>query len=268
MHIGPHGSRVLVAGPRNQRGRSAAGRWASVKLSLACAAVLLLFLGTSSIPAGADPTAVPLDAIGRVLDVDKEFKCTGFILASVNRTSAGPYTRYYESTLGWYENTLVTAGHCFEHVKYFRARNGATHTVQAIVGYSDHHNGYDVLVARFNTGTPMPSLEPAYAHELHPGEALMLVGYGRSALQVNVNPFLGYSAQGDLIVNGVSGPGDSGSPVLIPGTRKVVGILHSGTVDVPEEARRNPYFCLFQSCPSSRPYYATPIDRLQGIARW
>jgi len=238
------------------------------KVALAGTAALLLLFGPSSIAAVADPATVPLDAIGRILDGDKQFKCTGFILASVNRTSTVSSTRSYESALGWFENTLVTAGHCFEYVKYFRSSNGQTHAIQSIVGYSDHFHGYDVLVARFNTGSPMASLEPAYRQEIRPGDRLMLVGYGRNALQVNVNPFLGYNDQGDLIVNGVSGPGDSGSPVLLPGTRKVVGILHSGTVDVPDEGRHNPYFCLFQSCPSTRPYYATPIDRLQGLARW
>ncbi len=262
-HVGPQGS----TDPAANASRICPRRRESLKLCLIVAVMLLASLGNPATPAAADPYAIPLNAIGRVLDEEKQFKCTGFIIASVNRRVAAPVARYYESAPGWYENTLISAGHCLEHVKYFSA-NGKTHAVQAIVGYSDHKHGYDILVARFSTAAAMPALEPAYRYEPHPGESFMLVGFGRTALQVNVNPFVGYNDRGDLIVDGISGPGDSGSPVLLPGTRKVVGILHSGTVDVPDEGRNNPYFCMFQSCPSTRPYYATPIDRIQGLARW
>jgi hypothetical protein len=227
----------------------------------------LISFGALTAPATADSYVIPLDAIGRVLDSDNEFKCTGFIIASVSHRPAVTSSRYDGDARGWYENTLITAGHCLEHTHFFLAKNGQTYRIQNIVGYSDHKYGYDVLVAKFTTTAAMPTLEPTYRHTLSPGEPLMHIGYGRTVLQIKVNPFVGYSNRGDLIVDGISGPGDSGSPILLPGTRMVIGILHTGTVDVPQEARSNPYFCMFQSCPSTRPYYATPIDRIQGLAR-
>ncbi len=229
--------------------------------------VSVVALGASRNPAAADPYIFPVDAVGRVLDGDKLFKCTGFVIESKKRTAVAPSERYYEHASTWYENTLVTAGHCLEHIKYFTSKNGHLHLVQTVVGYSNHQNGYDVLVARFSSFTVMPTLEPQYAYTIQPGEKLLLLGYGRTSLQINVNPFVGYSEQGDLIVDGLSGPGDSGSPVILPGTRSVVGILHSGTVNVPLEGRDNPYYCMFQSCPSTAPYHATPIDRILGILR-
>ncbi len=229
--------------------------------------VVLFMLVAARPPAAAEPYIIPLDAVGRVLDADHLFKCTGFVVESKKRTAAAPGALYYEHVSVWYENFLVTAGHCLVHVKYFASRDGYAHAVHSIVGYSDHQNGFDVLVATFTTFTPVPTLEPVYAYTLQPGEKLMMLGYGRTALQINVNPFLGYSGRGDLIVDGISGPGDSGSPVLIPGTRKVVGILHSGTVNVPLEGQNNPYYCMFQSCASTAPYHAAPIDRIQGIIR-
>lgn len=238
------------------------------RLALVLATLLLLPLGLLTRPATADPVLIPLDAIGRVLDSDNQFKCTGFIIASIHRTPPAPSARYSDTLTGWYENTLITAGHCLEYAKYFTSKDGQTHPIQTIVGFSDHTHGYDILIARFNTVAALPALEPAYHHPLNAGDSLMHIGYGRTALQINVNPFVGYSDRGDLVVDGISGPGDSGSPILLPGTRKVVGILHSGTVDVPDEGRGNPYYCLFQSCASTRPYYATPIDRIESLARW
>jgi len=229
---------------------------------------VLISLGALAYPATADSYVIPLDAIGRVLDSDYEFKCTGFIIASVSHRPAVTSSRFYGEARGWYENMLITAGHCLDHTHFFLAKNGQTHTIQNIVAYSDHQSGYDILVAKFTTSASMPTLEPAYGHTLSPGDPLMLVGYGRTVLQIKVNPFVGYNNRGDLIVDGISGPGDSGSPILLPGTRMVVGILHTGTVDVPQEGRSNPYFCMFESCPSTHPYFATPIDRIQAMARW
>lgn len=256
--------------PADGRCRSGSRRRAwlcGMQLGLTVSLALLLAFGTLTDPAAADSIRVPLGAIGRVLDHDNQFKCTGFIIASVLHRPTPSPTRASVGATAWYENTMVTAGHCLEHTHFFLARDGLLHTIHNIVGYSDHESGYDVLIAKFATSTVMSTLDPAYRYTLSTGDVLMHVGYGRGVLQITVNPFVGYSNRGDLIVDGISGPGASGSPIILPGTRRVIAILHSGTVDVPQEGRNNPYFCMFQSCPSTRPYYATPIDRIQGIAR-
>ncbi len=264
-----HSSRaVTVSAPPETAGGSASRRVRQpcINILATFTVVVVIVFIIPRPPAAADPYVIPLDAIGRVLDGDREFKCTGFIVTSTQRTAAAT-VRYYEHVSAWYENTLVTAGHCLDHAKYFSAKNGQVHALQTIVGYSGHQGGYDILVARFSTFTPIPVLEPVYKYTPEPGEKLMMLGYGRSALQINVNAFRGYNERGDLVVDGISGPGNSGSPVIIPGTRKVVGVLHSGTVNVPTEGQNNPYYCMFQSCASTAPYLATPIDRIQGIVR-
>jgi hypothetical protein len=119
------------------------------------------------------------------------------------------------------------------------------------------------MVAMFTTYLPMPTLEPAFAEYPKPGDKLMLIGYGRNALMMRVGPLLGYDERGHMEIQSYASPGNSGGPVLIPGTRRVVGIGIETTVDLPQW--HAPTFCLFGTCPIKPPYVATHIDRLLGM---
>jgi len=113
-------------------------------------------------------------------------------------------------------------------------RAGARYTVTHLIGFSSGEGrGFDVLVAAFPTPAPMPVLELAFGEYPRPGDPLLLIGYGRTALMMRVGPLRGYDERERLEVEGFAGPGNSGGPLLIPGTRRVVGIAVESAVDLP-----------------------------------
>jgi len=120
------------------------------------------------------------------------------------------------------------------------------------------------MVAAFITERQMPTLEPAFGEYPQTGDKVMLVGYGRNALMIRVGPVVGYDERGHIVIENFASPGNSGGPVLIPGTRRVVGIGVETTLDIRQGVPR--WYCGLGACGVKPPYYAVHVDRLLGVA--
>ncbi len=224
---------------------------------------LLLILGVLALGVAgqlrhASAADFPIDAVGRLI-VDHDGVCTGFVVRSIERQAVSPSG----AVVTIYENWLASAGHCIGRDLVFR-QGQRSHQVEGILGYSGPGNrGHDVLVGVFFTDHPMPTLEPAFGEYPQVGDKVMLIGYGRNALMMRVGPVLGYDERGHMEIENFVSPGNSGGPVLIPGTRRVVGIGIETTLNVPRGL--SPVVCQFGACPVKPPYVATHIDRLMGL---
>jgi len=223
---------------------------------------LLLIIGLFVLAGGghghASAEVFPLDAIGKLV-VDGSGVCTAFVVRSVPRH----VPRRIGEPPVVYENWLVSAGHCLGNDLVFWQR-GTSYPVSQILAYSSGGDrGFDAMVATFTTYLPMPILEPAFGEYPTPGDKLMLIGYGRNALMMRVGPLLGYDERGHMEIRSYASPGNSGGPVLIPGTRRVVGIGIETTVDLSQVHAR--MLCFFGTCPIKPPYVAAHIDRLLGM---
>lgn len=201
----------------------------------------------------------PLDAIGRLI-IDDDGQCTAFVI----RSSQIAWSPAYRERPTMFENWLATAGHCLGQDMVFQQGRQA-HAIRRLIGLSTWGtHGYDVMILAFYTHQRMPTLELAFGEYPQVGDKLMLIGYGRGALMMRVNQFLGYNERGHMEVDGVASVGNSGGPVLIPGTRRVIGIGIETTLARP--AGVNESYCRFAGCPVKPPYVAAHIDRLRGIA--
>lgn len=201
----------------------------------------------------------PLDAIGRLFIGDSGM-CTAFVIRSLERPGVNRVGQPESS----YENWLVSAGHCVGDEMVFVQRSGR-YPIVGVVGFSSGGlRGFDVLVTAFVTDRPMPILEPAFGEYPQTGDRLMLIGFGRGTLMMRVGPLLGYDDRGHLAIQSFASPGNSGGPVLIPGTRRVVGIGIETTLDIRPGAAA--FLCGFGGCGVKPPYYAAHVDRLLGVA--
>lgn len=222
-------------------------------------AVLVLAGATLGEVSHAGAEGFPLDAVGRLI-IDGNRLCTAFIVRSIERRSVIPFGIPRVT----YENWIATAGHCFGQHLLFQ-HGGAWFPVARVIAFSAGESlGYDIMVASFSTPAPAPTLEPAFGVYPQVGDRLMLIGYGGRALMVRVDSLLGYDTRGHMEINGYASSGNSGGPVLIPGTRRVVGIGIETTVDRPAGAP--PLHCVIVGCGVKPPYTAVHIDRLKGLA--
>jgi hypothetical protein len=218
--------------------------------------VLLVAVVGRSQPVGGETFST--DAVGRLI-VDGRRLCTAFVIRSVPRQL--PYRLGGHTIV--YENWLATAGHCHGEQLIFRQ---GTHEYEVhVIGFSDAgSDSFDVMLVGFLTETPFPTLTPAFGVRPQVGDPLMLIGYGSRALMMRVGPLLRYDDRGRMEIHGYASRGNSGGPVLIPGTRLVVGIGVETTIDKPEGAAL--FYCVLAQCAPKPPYIAASIDRLQGIA--
>ncbi len=223
------------------------------------AGILLLLTAAVSEPA-IGTEVFPLDAIGRLI-IDDARGCTAFVVRSQERQVL---TRYYGPS-SYYENWIATAGHCFGQQLVF-VRGQTSHRITQVVGYSGGTVGHDVMIAAFLTPGGVPTLEPAFGEYPQVGDRLLLIGYSRSALMMRVSPLVRYDERGHMEIAGYASPGSSGGPVLIPGTRRVVGIGIETTLDQPADA--SPLHCALVGCAVKPPYTAAHIDRIKGVARF
>ena len=232
-------------------------RWPRYLVALA---VLILLSGTPAATRDASAQVFPLDAIGRLV-VDGNRVCAAFVVRSEERRVN---VRYYGSSV-FYENWIATAGHCFGDDLIF-IQGLAWRRIPQVIGYSGGAVGHDVMIASFTTPSRVPTLEPAFGEYPEVGDRLLLIGYSHGALMMRVSPLAGYDARGHMEIEGYASPGSSGGPVLIPGTRRVVGIGIETTLDRPADA--SPLYCVLVGCAVKPPYTAVHIDRIKGIARF
>jgi len=226
---------------------------------LLCVLVMLVLLSiTVGQTEAAGVQAFPTDAIGRLF-IDDHHLCTAFIVRSTERR----YSDRFSGTTVVYENWLATAGHCLGGKLVFQL-GSRMHETRAIGFSAGGPSGFDVMVLSFVTERQMPFLEPAFGEYPQPGDPLMLLGYGSKALMMRVSPLLSYNERGHMEIHGYASRGNSGGPVLIPGTRRVVGIGIETTLDKPEGASFA--YCMLAGCAVKPPYIAAHIDRLKGVA--
>ena len=241
------GNRQLL--PRGER------RWTRMVFVLSMLALVSTVGRAGEVAAEQFPT----DAIGRLIVEDNRL-CTAFIVRSVERH----VVERFGGSSSVYENWLATAGHCFGSKLVFQ-QGTSVNPVMRIIGFSAGDTvGHDVMVLGFVTHTRMPTLEPAFGVYPQVGDPLMLIGYGAKALMMRVGPLIRYDERGHMEIHGYASRGNSGGPVLIPGTRRVVGIGIETTLDKPEGASY--FYCMLAGCAVKPPYVATHIDRLRGIA--
>lgn len=255
-------SASIFDGPQDGRRRlppQGERRWVAILLALAMLALGSVTVGRAG-TAGAEQ--FPTDAIGRLI-IDGERLCTAFLVHSVDRRFTD---RFGSGPTVMYENWIATAGHCLGGALVFQLGT-AKYEVTRIIGYSapDTH-GHDVMVAAFLTRVRLPALEPAFGVFPQIGDPLMLIGYGGKALMMRVGPLTGYDERGYMEISNYASRGNSGGPVLIPGTRRVVGIGIETTINKPEGASL--YYCALAGCGVKPPYIAAHIDRLKGIANF
>jgi len=242
---------------RHLRARGGRG-WTQILCVFGMLVLLGAILGRSA-AAGAE--AFPTDAVGRLI-IDDQRLCTAFIISSdVRQVPDGFGGR---STV--YENWLATAGHCQGGTLVFQQQSQA-YTAR-VIGFSAGraNGGFDVMVMSFVSDKRLPALEPAFGEYPQVGDPLMLVGYGSRALMMRVGPLLRYDERGHMEIRGYASRGNSGGPVLIPGTRRVVGIGIETTLDKPEGASF--IYCILATCAVKPPYTAAHIDRLKGLANF
>lgn len=236
------------------------------------ALVLISFMAASLwAPSVGMGNLLPVDAIGRLV-LNGRMVCTAFSIRSEELpTPPGSETASYR-------NWLVTAGHCLEQVMFRGQPAFLVHASGGRISYPAQAYpavpaafsggrpwGFDVAVLLYWTSRPVPVLEPAFDQRLRKGDQLLLAGYPGGVLSFSIGPYIGRSEDEQLLVDTRLSPGSSGGPVLIPGTRKVVGIIVEGT---PKQAQHNPSACWFKRCPADRPYKAAPIDSILRVVRW
>lgn len=215
---------------------------------------------------------VPVEAIGRLV-VDGKFLCTAFPV----RTQAIPVDPRANNG-ATHRNWLVTAGHCLGRQMVYRQPMIRIKSPHGLVVYPERTHpafpvgfsgrppgGFDIAVLEYASSYPAPILEPAFDSQPREGEWLLTAGYSRGVLYVSVGRYLGRNDDDQLVVDAVLSWGSSGGPVLIPGTRRVVGIVVEGT---PKRRDEGVYACVFTSCETERPYKAVPINWILRVVRW
>lgn len=230
-------------------------RWMMMLCVLGVSALLTTVMART---AAADAEAFPTDAIGRLI-IDGRRICTAFVVRSIPRR----VSQQFGGSAVMYENWLATAGHCHGDRLIFQQGN-RTHEMRVLGFSTAGADGFDVMLMSFVTDRRVPALEPAFGEYPQTGDLLMLIGYGSNALMMRVGPLLRFDERGHMEIHGYASRGSSGGPVLIPGTRRVVGIGIETTLDKPAGASF--FYCVLASCAVKPPYVAAHIDRLKGIA--
>jgi hypothetical protein len=216
----------------------------------------------------------PVDAVGRLI-VDGKYLCTAF---PVRTQVIRPSPHADADRTATHRNWLVTAGHCVGKQMMYRQPVVRRLTADGLVVYPERMHpavtvgfsgrppgGFDVAVLEYTTSYPAPILELAFGHRVQEGQLLLAVGYSRGVLNFTIDRYLGRNEDDQLVIDAVLSSGGSGGPVLIPGTRRVVGIVVEGTLRRTDEGVHT---CMFKPCPTERPYKAAPVNWILGVVRW
>lgn len=192
--------------------------------------------------------------------------CTAFVARSFPVTVQGRFGEGYTI----YENWIVTAGHCAintQYISFLPSTAGRQNYFwdESLIGMSV---GYDVALIKAWSFKLSPSLALSFGEEPTVGDSLMMVGYGRKSLMARVGRLVGYGELGEMVIDNYAQPGNSGAPVLIPGTNRVVGIGVGSTVNYPPGVNTPYPYCYVATCSRKPPYFAARVDWLRGLARW
>lgn len=237
---------------------------ATVQRLRAVAVAIFVALGLGSSISAADDSV--WGAVGR-LKLD-DGHCTAFVVRSFAVAVVGKYGESYTI----YKNWIVTAGHCTSgpgSVSFVPSVAGRPNLFwgERVIGMSGAGQ-YDVAILSAWSVRLSPTLELAFGEEPAAGDYLMLVGYGRQALMARVGVVTGRDELGMLIIENYAQPGNSGGPVLVPGTRRVVGIGVESEIQLPPGVTELYPYCSFVGCSRKPPYYAAPVGWLKGLVRW
>lgn len=234
-------------------------------------AIIVLHL---AVPTASTGNMFPVDAVGRLV-VDGKHLCTAFPV----RTEAIPFSPHADPDRSpTHRNWLVTAGHCVGRQMVYRQPARRFRSPHGLIVYPERMHsaspvgfsgippgGFDIAVLEYTTSYSAPVLEPAFNNEVREGDLLLAAGYSRGVLQYSVGRYLGRNQDEQLVIDAVLSSGSSGGPVLIPGTRRVVGIIVEGT---PKRMEGGVYACIFKRCETDRPYKAVPISWILRVVRW
>lgn len=246
--------------------------------------ILALRVGPSAAQTVLSPPTlpVPVNAVGRFY-VGEDAVCTAWAAGSVLKT----YRNFYRGPGAVWETRIVTAGHCVtlgftrtprffwnqpaQDVQYGNmvVQMPAVRVQAEVIAYSwSDSGGHDLAVLLVRSLWPVAALIPDFTHRPVAGDKLLLVGYGNGAFLPRVGVYEGREGETDaLLVSGITSPGTSGGPVLIPGTNRVVGVNVRRNIR-PEDARREPGWCFIAACVPASPWIAAPMWPLQNILRW
>jgi hypothetical protein len=233
--------------------------------------VLLCFAGLSVVPvrvvasAPSNNGSAPVTwSIGRLWIDHGQHMCTAFIVGS---------QRHEEPRDVYYRLLIATAGHCLKsdmqmelHAIQTQASDGRRIRLPRQIAHVHpiaYSRDWDILVGSAVSWWPMPTLaiDPT---PVAPGAPLLVTGYGDGVLGAKLFPAAATQGRsGFLSVDGLIRPGYSGSPVLLAGTRRVVGIA----VQQRLPDMRMWFACAFgsDSCQFQPPYYAVPIHRVADL---
>ncbi|MFN7088686.1 MAG: serine protease, partial [Candidatus Paceibacteria bacterium] len=132
----------------------------------------------------------------------------------------------------FWRNWILTAGHCDDINPVLVDSQGKRWWVN--VYYRSSIDDYDLLVGWFGGPSPVTPLKLVADNHIRKGEKFLIIGYpGGSRMIVEaqylgMGPHLGKGSR--LAFNIALSPGFSGAPVLVPGTRKVKGMIQSSFV--------------------------------------
>lgn len=211
--------------------------------------------------------------VGRL--ITEKGRCTAFPIHS-GEIDSSPFGVHHEGSS--YRVLFLTAGHCVSPVMHYEQpavvvgygavsiRMSRSLILVRAVAVSPGLIGYDLAVLAAVMLYPLPALEVDMDYEPSPGEPLLQAGFGRGAWMVRVGPFVKWDEDGKLVVMATASPGNSGGPVIVPGTRKVIGVLVE--TSYPPDMLRSPLSCLMAACPPQPPYFVASVRRLPGLIVW
>ena len=235
----------------------------------------ILLFGAGPVAASRTPEDwFEMGAVGRLTFEDPDGTrrlCTGFVAHKFEKTYALSRYGFTGSTIVADAYYVFTAGHCAKDNKRFefapadsrQTRWFGLNVVAMVVGGP----GYDFAVLEAvespYTTKKYPTLDLDFGYEARLGDKVLAVGYGRKALYPRVNTVLGVGEDGQIVIDGYASQGNSGGPVILLETGKVIGLMTHTTIDV----RVSPTMCDLVGCGVKPPYYATPIARLKGTVK-
>lgn len=206
----------------------------------------------------------------RTSHVEGSAQCTAFAVSSKKR----PGYDLRGSVVPYVETWIVTAGHCLQDgasiLDYAFVTQKGQHGIHCLIGMSNGDQ-HDLAMLGFHTPRPVerhPILELALDYRPSVGERLLGIGYSEGVLRTQVAPFVGWEERGHMLIDGWIARGNSGGPVLIPGTRKAIGVMIETELVIPHGVSHPGIYCRSAACAPKPPYTAPHVNHVMGLARF